>query len=70
MFNLDGRRYISGWPGPRGWYANVLRKPELILHLKTSIQVNCPRTPGRSLTPANAESSSNGSAASSATPKR
>ena len=27
--NINGRIYISGLPGPRGWYANLLSNPEL-----------------------------------------
>jgi deazaflavin-dependent oxidoreductase (nitroreductase family) len=40
--NLDGRIYISGLPGRRGWYANVLAHPEFTFHLKESAQVDIP----------------------------
>ncbi len=32
--NLDGRLYITGTPGRRDWYANLLADPRFILHLK------------------------------------
>ena len=35
---VDGRVYITGSPGPRGWYANMLANPDLTFHLKQSIQ--------------------------------
>jgi hypothetical protein len=28
--NLDGRIYISGLPGRRGWYANVVAHPDFV----------------------------------------
>jgi len=34
FFNLDGRIYISGLPGPRDWYANLLADPSMTLHVK------------------------------------
>lgn len=40
--NLDGRLYISGLPGRRDWYANVLARPEFTFHLKESAQVDIP----------------------------
>ena len=39
---LDGRLFISGTPGRRGWYANMLARPEFTLHLKQSIQRDIP----------------------------
>jgi deazaflavin-dependent oxidoreductase (nitroreductase family) len=33
IHSIDGRTYVSGSPGPRGWYANLLAKPELVVHL-------------------------------------
>ena len=35
---IDGRIYITGSPGPRGWYANMLANPDLTFHLKQSIR--------------------------------
>ena len=34
--NLDDGIYITGRPGPRSWYANLLAKPEFTLHVKES----------------------------------
>ena len=40
--NLDGRIYISGQPGRRGWYANVVAHPEFVFHLKETAQADIP----------------------------
>lgn len=37
--NLDGEFYISGKPGQRGWYANLLSDPALTIHLKNTTGV-------------------------------
>jgi deazaflavin-dependent oxidoreductase (nitroreductase family) len=34
--NLDGSLYITGTPGRRDWYANLLACPEFTFHLKQS----------------------------------
>jgi hypothetical protein len=39
---LDGRTYITGLPGPRSWYANVLAEPRFVLHLKESVHADLP----------------------------
>lgn len=39
---LDGRIYISGRPGPRGWYANVVAHPDFEFHLKESAEADIP----------------------------
>ena len=36
FLNLDGRTFITGTPGPRNWYANLLADDRLIFHLKES----------------------------------
>ena len=33
----DGRILITGSPGPRGWYANVVARPEFTWHFKQSL---------------------------------
>ena len=33
---VDGRYYIAGTPGPRGWYANLETHPSFTFHLKRS----------------------------------
>lgn len=38
--NLDGELYITGTPGRRDWYANLLGDPEFTFHLKESIQAD------------------------------
>jgi deazaflavin-dependent oxidoreductase (nitroreductase family) len=38
--NLDGRLYITGLPGRRDWYANLLANPEFTFHLKQSAQAD------------------------------
>ncbi len=39
---VDGRYYITGTPGPRGWYANLLAEPHFIFHLKQTLQADLP----------------------------
>jgi hypothetical protein len=34
--------YISGMPGRRDWYANLLANPDFIFHLKQTIQEDIP----------------------------
>jgi hypothetical protein len=38
--NLGGRIYISGLPGRRGWYANLLAQPEFVFHLKETVEAD------------------------------
>jgi deazaflavin-dependent oxidoreductase (nitroreductase family) len=38
--NLDGRVFITGLPGKRDWYANLLANPVFTFHLKESVQAN------------------------------
>ena len=42
FFPLDGRVYISGMPGRRGWYANLLADPSFTFHLKRGVQADLP----------------------------
>ncbi len=44
FYNLDGRLYISGLPGTRDWYANMVANPEFIFHLKRSVKADLPAT--------------------------
>ena len=39
---LDGGLYITGLPGPRDWYANMVAHPEFTFHLKKSVQADLP----------------------------
>lgn len=36
FLNVDDAIYITGTPGARDWYANLLANPSLIFHLKES----------------------------------
>ena len=38
----DGRLYLTGRPGRRGWYANMLANPDFIIHLKQSLKRDVP----------------------------
>ena len=40
--NLDGVLYITGLPGSRGWYANILADPRMTFHLKGTAQADLP----------------------------
>jgi deazaflavin-dependent oxidoreductase (nitroreductase family) len=40
--NVDGQLYITGSPGRRDWYANLLANPEFTFHLKRSVRVDLP----------------------------
>ena len=39
---IDGVVYISGLPGRRDWYANVVANPAFTFHLKQSIKADLP----------------------------
>ncbi len=39
---VNGRTYITGTPGTRDWYANLLQNPHFIFHLKQSVQADLP----------------------------
>lgn len=38
--NVEGRIYITGMPGTRDWYANLVARPEFTFHLKESAQAD------------------------------
>jgi hypothetical protein len=40
--NLDGEIYITGTPGARDWYANMLANPDFTFHLKGSVTADLP----------------------------
>ena len=40
--NLDGRLFITGTPGRRDWYANLVAHPDFTFHLKTSFRADLP----------------------------
>ncbi len=35
---VDGKLYLTGRPGRRGWYANLVAHPDFTFHLKQSLQ--------------------------------
>ena len=39
---VDGHIYITGLPGKRSWYANLLARPAFVFHLKGSVQADLP----------------------------
>jgi len=42
--NVDGDVYITGTPGARSWYANLLANPEFTFHLKHDVHADLPAT--------------------------
>ncbi|PKB66091.1 MAG: hypothetical protein BZY81_07985 [SAR202 cluster bacterium Io17-Chloro-G4] len=40
--NLDGQLFITGFPGTRDWYANLVAHPGFTFHLKESAQADLP----------------------------
>lgn len=42
--NLDGKLYITGLPGKRDWYANLVAHPQFTFHLKQSAHADIPAT--------------------------
>ena len=40
--NLDGDLYLTGTPGKRDWYANLVENPDFIFHLKVSAAADLP----------------------------
>lgn len=42
--NVDGQIYITGTPGTRDWYANMVENHDITFHLKQSTQADIPAT--------------------------
>lgn len=42
--NIDGRIVLSGLPGKRSWYANLLANPQFTFHLKGAVKADLPAT--------------------------
>jgi len=42
FLNVDGVIYITGTPGPRDWYANLLADPSMLFHLKETMTADLP----------------------------
>lgn len=49
---VDSRVFITGTPGPRDWYANLIAEPRCTLHLKQAVHVDIPANAVRVLDPA------------------
>jgi deazaflavin-dependent oxidoreductase (nitroreductase family) len=41
-YRYDGRTFLSGSPGTRDWYANLVENPQFTFHLKGSVQADLP----------------------------
>ena len=41
-FVVGERVYLTGTPGPRDWYANLLAEPRLIFHVKEGVRTDLP----------------------------
>jgi deazaflavin-dependent oxidoreductase (nitroreductase family) len=41
---IDGRTFITGSPGARSWYANLVASPAFTFHLKQSVQADLAAT--------------------------
>jgi deazaflavin-dependent oxidoreductase (nitroreductase family) len=39
---VDGRYYMTGSPGRRDWYANLLANPAFTFHLKETVRADLP----------------------------
>lgn len=42
--NIDGHIYLSGFPGKRDWYANLIANPAFTFHLKQTVSADLPAT--------------------------
>ena len=44
MYRYGGRTFLSGSPGRRNWYANLIQHPDFTFHLKGSAPADLPAT--------------------------
>jgi hypothetical protein len=42
LFRANGKHFLTGAPGRRDWYANLVTTPEFTLHLKQSVAADLP----------------------------
>lgn len=42
FYRVDDRYFLTGTPGRRDWYANLLANPAFTFHLKRSVQADVP----------------------------
>jgi deazaflavin-dependent oxidoreductase (nitroreductase family) len=41
-YRVDGRTFLSGTPGARDWYANLVANPDFTYHLKGTVTADLP----------------------------
>jgi F420H(2)-dependent quinone reductase len=41
-YRVDGRTFLSGTPGSRDWYANLVVNPDFTYHLKGTVTADLP----------------------------
>src|SRR3712207_5428623 len=44
LWGTEGRLFLTGPPGRRGWFANLRAEPGMALHLKHGIRADLPAT--------------------------
>ena len=44
FYRVDDQIYLTGSPGRRDWYANLVQNPEFTFHLKQSVVADLPAT--------------------------
>jgi deazaflavin-dependent oxidoreductase (nitroreductase family) len=44
LHRVDARWYVTGVPGRRSWYANLLANPRFMVHLKHGVRADLPAT--------------------------
>jgi hypothetical protein len=44
LHRVDARWYVTGVPGRRSWYANLLANPRFVVHLKQGVRADLPAT--------------------------
>src|SRR5215207_2295991 len=42
FYRVDDQIYLTGSPGQRDWYANLLANPDFMFHLKQSVTADLP----------------------------
>ena len=42
FYRVDGQIYLTGSPGRRDWYANLVTNPDFTFHLKQSVAADLP----------------------------
>ena len=42
FYRADGKLFLTGSPGKRDWYANLVKTPEFLFHLKKAVEADLP----------------------------